>query len=216
MGNTRVMHFGHNRRYYAILPLLFFLIASVPNVRSEHYAYYVHGTVRVSVAYRLANKDRAGDIGISSGTLRLDVGRKQFVYPLADILSIKNNVVVLVKNIDNGCGGTQGLAVDGHFLVIESVYLGKGCLATASFIDLNTGQVAENVGLDRRWDHRYDVLPARFIAAKMRVKSVTRVTLASPRWDASGMKMVGTNPWPFELLYVQQGNANPDCVRICV
>lgn len=148
----------------------------------------------IAVRYRTQSNEQ--DAPITAGRLTIRARGRSYTLDLADVLPIRTHRVALPSDYREGCGATQALLQRSHYAVVESIWAEKGCLARATFVDLDTGVVAQTVDLNHRWDHRLDVVPERFVSSAIRVTGVEHVDLEAMAWDPKPRPL----SWPFALL----------------
>ncbi len=159
------------------------------------------------VRYSL-NSNREGFPRVSGGTVAIAAGPRHYHFNLESVLPIRTIDILLPSSARDGCGATQPLAMRGRYAVIEAVWAEKGCRPTAVFIDVTTGQVADAVDFDHRWNHRFDVVSEPFIAKRIRVDSVDRIVLAQSTLKSTENRyqFAGTRPWDFALIHGREEN----------
>ncbi len=164
-------------------------------ILTYHLAYH-SGAIGVKVAYH-AVVDQSGFGKITSGTVTIQNGTRRFAVNLGSLLPLTSQNVLLPTGVRDGCGLSQPLAVKSHYVVVEAVWVGKGCLPVPYFIDADSGLRAETVDLDHRWDHRLDIQAVHFEGKPIRVEHVDHVTLALVTYD---QKVTGSSPWLFVIV----------------
>jgi hypothetical protein len=138
----------------------------------------------LEIVYRLAQNPRAA-VGpaaqppsTAAGTLSTEWAGRRRTYDLTRLLPVYESYVSLPSG-GIGCGVTEPLARHGRYAIVASVQGGKGCYSTATFIDMNSGRVAERVDIDRRWARRYDVEEVTFDSSAVTVERVEAVPIAA-------------------------------------
>jgi hypothetical protein len=122
------------------------------------------GVVSARVTYRIAhdlNNDSgpaAASPSIAAGSLTLTVGDKTRTIRLSSLFPIHDTRIDFSESPNQGCGVIETFAHRSYYLAVEAIVAEKGCAPIASFVDLDTGTVAENVILDHATSHRYDAL----------------------------------------------------------
>jgi hypothetical protein len=141
------------------------------------------GVVRARVTYRIAH-DRNNDTGpaavspsIAAGSLTLTVGGKTRTIQLSALFPIHDTRIDFSEAPNQGCGVLETFAHRGDYLAVEAIVAEKGCAPIASFIDLETGTVVEDVVLDHSTSHRYDAKPDRFLGTRLVVRRIDRISL---------------------------------------
>jgi hypothetical protein len=178
-------------------------------------------TVRAEIVFRIAH-DAEYDTGpaavspsIVTGSLTLTTGGRTRSYDLASIFPIHEDRVVIPEHPPaGGCGIAEVFAHRGTYLAVEAVLAEKGCAPMVTFIDLLSGQVAENVVLDHSWDHRFDVRPQNFDGRPYVVTRAETIALT-----AAGFIGVNTAPilssWPFVVLHATAANGQKQLFAYC-
>jgi hypothetical protein len=159
--------------------------------------------VHATLTYRIA-PDRSSRTGpaavspsISAGTLTIVMNNGRRTYDLAEILANREERVVFPVDPHGSCGADRALSRSGGYLVVEAIITGKGCEPTATFVELQTGQVAQPVVFDPRWLHRFDPTPEQLTGTYATVVRTEAVSTTLRDWQ-SGARM----PWQFLIVHV--------------
>jgi len=179
---------------------------------------FADGSVRAAIVFQLAQdlravsgEDTAGP-SVAAGTLTITVGGRRRTYDLASVLPIHEGRIELLA--DEGCGTGHVLTHARTYLVIQAVLAEKGCAPLASFIDLVSGSIVENVVLDHAWDHRSDKHPSAFAGEALRVTRAEPVIL-----DVANFEGAPPSPqpsqWPFVIVHTLTTTARPHAIAYC-
>ena len=197
-----------------MLPVFFASIAFGPPGPVLHKT-FADAVVRAEITYRIAH-DRYYDTGpaalspsISMGTLTFTAMGRRRTYDLATVLPIRKHRILLPDTPDVGCGATEPLSRRGGYLIIESVYGEKGCRANATFVDVSSGLIADEIGIDWTWDHRFDALPARFTGQTESVSRVDRIGLRQMQFDPADNGKHAYAPWNFVVVHWTNSSGRP-------
>jgi hypothetical protein len=167
---------------------------------------YSDNAVRAQIVYRISH-DRQYDTGpaavspsISTGTLTFTANGRRRSYDLARILPLHEHRIIFPEKPNQGCGAIETLSRRGRYLIIETIYAEKGCRADATFIDIASGLAARPASLDWTWDHRLDVLPARFAGSTGWIERLDVIRLTQMWPDFSDHPRPNYKPWVFVVL----------------
>lgn len=179
------------------------------------------GAVRATIVFRMAqylkaaNGPAATGPSVAAGTLTVSLGGRRRTYDLASILPIHNALIEIpARPPYDGCGIAHVFAHAGTYLAIQAILTGKGCAPIAAFLDLASGEVAENVVLDHSWNHRFDSHPSAFAGETLRVTRADRVVLDAVTF--SGLP-ISTQPahWPFVIVHTLTATGGPHAIAYC-
>ncbi len=170
------------------------------------------GDVRATLSFTMRPSGRSGeaDYGpvVRDGKLTITKGgRIEGVIPL-ERLGIHDAPTVFETDPQQACGTAAPLLFAGsgarRYLVIESVWVGKGCRGVVHVVDLGSMQVVPEMSVDHAYSHRYEIpAPERFIQkATLRVTEVDHVSVPGPPAPDS-------RPWVLSIIRGKLGNASP-------
>jgi hypothetical protein len=138
----------------------------------------------IEIVYRVAQNPAAAvgpaaeEPSVAAGTLSTEWAGRRRTYDLALLLPLRESYVSFPSG-GLGCGVTRPLGRYLQYAIVETDQGGKGCYSTATFIDMDSGRVAERVDIDRRWARRYDVEEVTFDSSAITVERVETVPIAA-------------------------------------
>ncbi len=169
------------------------------------------GDIRATLSFTMRPSGFSGeaDYGpvVRDGKLTITKdGRIVAVIPL-DRLGIRDAPTVFEIDPRQACGMVAPLSFVGsgarRYLVIESVWVGKGCRGVVHIVDLGSMQVVPEISIDHAYSHRLEVpAPERFFQkASLRVTEVSHVSVRVP----PGME---SQPWVLTIVRGKLGNGS--------
>jgi hypothetical protein len=132
--------------------LMAFVTAAIPlgplgpiqNVQYADHRVHAHLSYRTASDQRTIGSEADNGPIVASGSLRIQDHAKQYTY---DFRSLFDGLYTVPEG-SLTCGAGPALSRSGHYLIVQAIEVGKGCLGVVRFIDLDSGYPVTNVMLD--------------------------------------------------------------------